>query len=99
MQKFSAHEAAQQVAALDGWRLEAGAGAITRDFRFADFRTAWAFMTAVAAVADRLDHHPEWSNIYNQVSIRLTTHDAGGLTARDMTLARCIADAADRAVK
>lgn len=99
MQKFTAPEAAQQVAALDGWTLEDGADALHRDFRFADFKTAWAFMAEVAAEADRMDHHPEWSNVYNRVSIRLTTHDAGGLTARDLNLARLIDSAARRAVR
>lgn len=99
MQKFTAQEAAQQIAALDGWTLEDGGVALHRDFRFADFKAAWAFMIEVAAEADRLDHHPEWSNVYNQVSIRLTTHDAGGLTARDLNLAHRIDAAARKTVK
>ena len=99
MQKLTAHEAAQQVAALDGWTLEDGAAAIHRDFHFADFKTAWAFMTEVASEADLMDHHPEWSNVYNRVSIRLTTHDAGGLTARDLNLAIQIDAAARKTVK
>ena len=57
-------------------------------FRFADFRTAFAFMTRVALAAERADHHPEWSNVYNRVDVRLTTHDAGGLTGRDFALRR-----------
>lgn len=68
--------------------------ALTRDFIFADFNMAFAFMSDVAAEADRMDHHPEWSNVYNKVSIRLTTHDSGGLTRRDVSLARFIDAAA-----
>lgn len=72
------------------WRTLPGRDAITRDLKFADFRAAWAFMTRVAALADRMDHHPEWSNPYNRVSIILTTHDASGLTRRDADLAAAI---------
>jgi 4a-hydroxytetrahydrobiopterin dehydratase len=60
---------------------------IEREFRFADFRAAFAFMTRVALAAERADHHPEWSNVYNRVTVRLTTHDAGGLTDNDFALA------------
>lgn len=63
------------------------------DLVFADFQQAFAFMTLVAAQAERLNHHPEWRNVYNQVHIRLTTHDAGGLTEKDGELAACICDA------
>jgi len=79
---------------LPDWRVEDDA--LLRDFTFADFRQAFAFMTEVAGEADRADHHPEWSNVYNRVSIRLTTHDAGGLTARDVALAKFIDQAAKR---
>ena len=75
------------------WRRE-GDTALLRDLVFADFKAAFAFMTEVAAVADRMDHHPEWSNVYNRVSIRLTTHDAQGLTQRDVALAHSIDTAA-----
>jgi 4a-hydroxytetrahydrobiopterin dehydratase len=79
---------------LPAWRFSAErGGTIRRDFVFADFVQAFAFMTRVALVAEKHDHHPEWSNVYNRVSITLTTHDAGGLTARDIALARA-ADAA-----
>ncbi len=64
--------------------------ALTRALEFDDFAAAFAFMSDVAAEADRLDHHPEWSNVYNKVSIRLTTHDSHGLTKRDVTLARFV---------
>ncbi|MEM7490067.1 MAG: 4a-hydroxytetrahydrobiopterin dehydratase [Pseudomonadota bacterium] len=62
-------------------------GALTRQFKFADFSEAWAFMTRVALIAEAMDHHPEWSNVYNRVDIRLTTHDAGGLTDLDRDMA------------
>jgi 4a-hydroxytetrahydrobiopterin dehydratase len=86
-----------QLAALEHdlplWRRE-GETALLRDLSFADFKAAFAFMTEVAAVADRMDHHPEWSNVYNRVSIRLTTHDAQGLTLRDVALAHSVDAAA-----
>jgi 4a-hydroxytetrahydrobiopterin dehydratase len=71
---------------LEGWQSSDGQ-AITRDFAFPDFARAMAFMTAVAIRADRLDHHPEWSNVYRSVSVRLTTHSAKGLTRLDFDLA------------
>lgn len=76
-----------------GWALSEDGHAITREFRFADFAAAFAFMTRVALAAEKADHHPEWSNVYNRVQMRLTTHDAGGLTERDFALAAA-ADAA-----
>ncbi|MDV6332238.1 4a-hydroxytetrahydrobiopterin dehydratase [Asticcacaulis sp. 201] len=79
---------------LPQWTLEPGGLAITRHLEFKDFKTAFTFMTEVAEAADRLDHHPEWSNVYNRVSIRLTTHDSKGLTARDIVLARAVDAAA-----
>ncbi|KAB7646213.1 4a-hydroxytetrahydrobiopterin dehydratase [Polymorphobacter fuscus] len=63
---------------------------IERQYRFADFVTAFAFMSRVALLAEKADHHPEWSNVYNKVDVRLTTHDAGGLSARDFALAKAI---------
>jgi len=84
-----------KLAALPGWTLTDDGLAITRRFKFADFREAFAFMTQVALAAERADHHPEWSNVYNRVDIRLTTHDAGGLTERDFALA-AVADAAGK---
>lgn len=76
-----------------GWALSDDGVAITRSFRFADFGVAFTFMTRVALAAEKADHHPEWSNVYNRVEMRLTTHDAGGLTERDFALA-AVADAA-----
>ena len=78
------------------WRsAEEDRPAIRRALRFPDFNAAFGFMTRVALMADKLDHHPEWSNVYNRVTLLLTTHDAGGLTDRDLTLARFIDAAAD----
>lgn len=78
------------LAGLSGWTLREDGLAITRDFRFADFAEAFAFMTRVAIHAEKADHHPEWSNVYNRVHITLTTHDADGLSQRDVALARVI---------
>ncbi len=64
-----------------------GRDAITRTFTFADFSEAFGFMTRVALVAEKMDHHPEWSNVYKTVTVILSTHEAGGLTARDVDLA------------
>lgn len=75
---------------LPGWRLLPDRDAIARDFKFRDFSAAWGFMARVALLAERHDHHPEWSNVYNRVSITLTTHDAGGLSERDVALAQAI---------
>ena len=72
----------------DGWQLEDGH--LVREFRFANFVEAFAFMTAVALVAERMNHHPDWSNVYNKVKIRLSTHDAGGITDKDYALASAI---------
>jgi 4a-hydroxytetrahydrobiopterin dehydratase len=78
------------LAGLPGWALEEDGSAIVRQFAFRDFSEAFAFMTRVALLAESQDHHPEWSNTYNRVRILLTTHDAGGLSARDIKLARAI---------
>lgn len=75
---------------LPGWQYDGEAGGIRRKFQFADFSAAFAFMTHVAILAEKADHHPEWSNVYNNVDILLTTHDAGGLSQRDIDLARQI---------
>jgi len=75
------------LAELSGWTLRDDALAIQRSLRFADFNAAFGFMTRVAIEAEKADHHPEWFNVYNRVDITLTTHDAGGLSARDVALA------------
>ena len=81
--------AAAALAQLPGWASLGGArDAIHRTYKFQDFNAAFGFMTRVALMADKLDHHPEWSNVYNRVEITLTTHDAGGVTELDVALAR-----------
>jgi len=74
------------------WQIESEGHAILRTFEFAGFGQAFAFMTRLALHAERHDHHPEWTNVYNRVSVRLTTHDAGGVTAKDLALARLADD-------
>ena len=76
--------------AASGWREAEGRDAIERAFRFAGFPEAFAFMTRVALLAEQMNHHPEWSNVYDRVRITLTSHDAGGLTERDLAMARAI---------
>jgi len=75
---------------LPHWQMQAGPDAITRRFAFRDFAEAWAFMSRVALLAEKHDHHPDWRNVWNRVEITLTTHDAGGLSARDLRLAQAI---------
>jgi 4a-hydroxytetrahydrobiopterin dehydratase len=74
--------------ALPGWNETAGRDAITREYKFKDFTQAFDWMSKVARVADEMDHHPEWFNVYNKVEVTLSTHDAGGLTERDTALAK-----------
>lgn len=76
--------------ALPHWRLVEGRDALTRHFEFADFSAAWGFMARVALLAESQGHHPEWSNVWNKVDITLSTHDAGGLSALDLKLAKAI---------
>ncbi len=76
--------------ALGDWDFDDARDALTRQFVFNDFPEAFAFMTRVAFLAEKADHHPEWTNIYNRVDIALTTHDAGGLSHRDVDLAKSI---------
>lgn len=78
------------MATLPGWTVRADGLAIMRTFRFADFSEAFAFMTRVALMAEKDDHHPEWFNVWNRVEITLTTHDAGGISRRDVKMARAI---------
>ena len=90
VEKLSAAERAGLAEALPAWRLVEGRDAITRSFRFKDFSEAWGFMARVALLAEAQDHHPEWFNVWNRVEITLSTHDAGGLSARDVRLAQAI---------
>jgi 4a-hydroxytetrahydrobiopterin dehydratase len=80
----------EALAALPEWALRADGLAISRELKFKNFSEAWAFMSRVALLAEKHDHHPEWSNVYNRVAITLTTHDAGGLSERDVRMARAI---------
>jgi 4a-hydroxytetrahydrobiopterin dehydratase len=75
---------------LNGWIFDPAADAISHDFKFKNFSEAFGFMTRVALLAQSADHHPEWSNVYNKVTITLSTHDAGGLTEKDVALAEKI---------
>jgi len=72
---------------LPDWRLVEGREAITRKYQFVDFDAAFAFMTRVALLAAKTDHHPEWSNVYNKLDVTLATHDANGVTQKDIDLA------------
>ncbi len=75
---------------LPQWSLVPGRDALVRKFVFRDFVEAWGFMSRVALLAERSDHHPEWSNVWNKLEIVLTTHDAGGLSGKDLALAKAI---------
>ena len=75
---------------LSSWREVEGRDAIARSFRFKDFGEAFAFMTRVALLAEKLDHHPEWFNVYNRVDVTLSTHDAGGVTEKDIEMAKAM---------
>jgi 4a-hydroxytetrahydrobiopterin dehydratase len=75
------------LAKLKGWSELQGRDAITKKFNFKDFNEAFGFMLRAALIAEKLDHHPEWFNVYNKVEVTLSTHDAGGVTARDIKLA------------
>ena len=86
--KLTAAEITAAMTGVPGWTQKADG--IERQYKFADFITAFAFMTRTALLAEKADHHPEWSNVYNKVDIRLTTHDAGGLSRRDFALAKAI---------
>ena len=88
--RLSEEECAAALTELSDWTLRGDGLAIMRDFTFADFSEAFAFMTRVAFLAEKADHHPEWSNVYNRVHITLTTHDAGGLSQRDVKMARAV---------
>ncbi|HVJ41258.1 MAG TPA: 4a-hydroxytetrahydrobiopterin dehydratase [Dongiaceae bacterium] len=85
--KLSAEERRSALGALSGWQEVAGRDALQRKIKFTDFNAAWGFMSRVALLAEKQDHHPEWSNVYNRVEILLTTHDCSGLSQRDVKLA------------
>ncbi|NQU69562.1 MAG: 4a-hydroxytetrahydrobiopterin dehydratase [Rhodospirillales bacterium] len=88
MKKITAVERRREMAKLTGWKKVRGRDAISKSYRFRNFNEAFGFMTRVALAAERMDHHPEWFNVYNRVDVTLTTHDAGGVTERDIALAK-----------
>ncbi|MCC6350022.1 MAG: 4a-hydroxytetrahydrobiopterin dehydratase [Candidatus Eisenbacteria bacterium] len=92
--KLTPEQIEQELAGLPQWRFEAGR--IEREYRFRDFVEAFAFMTAAALRIQEMDHHPEWSNVYGTVRVGLVTHDAGGVSARDIELARKLEALASR---
>ncbi len=90
IEQLSEAERAEALDGLPDWDYDEARDAITRSFAFADFVEAFGFMARVALIAEKADHHPEWSNVWNRVEIALTTHDAGGLSHRDIDLAQAI---------
>jgi 4a-hydroxytetrahydrobiopterin dehydratase len=88
--RLSDQEIAAALARLPGWSRVEGRSAIVKKFQFADFNAAFGFMSRVALAAEKQDHHPEWANVWNRVEITLSTHDAGGVSARDVKLAETI---------
>jgi 4a-hydroxytetrahydrobiopterin dehydratase len=89
-QKLAGDARKQALASLSGWKEAQGRDAIAKTFTFKDFNEAFGFMARVALVAEKMDHHPEWSNVYKTVEVTLSTHDAGGLTDRDVKLAQAM---------
>jgi 4a-hydroxytetrahydrobiopterin dehydratase len=90
VEKLTGNARKAALAKLEGWSEVQGRDAITRTFTFKDFNEAFGFMTRAALVAEKLDHHPEWFNVYDKVEVTLATHDAGGVTERDVALAEAM---------
>lgn len=90
MPKLDANARAAALRELPKWREVQGRDAITRTFNFRDFNEAFAFMARAALLAERIDHHPEWSNVYNRVEVTLSTHDAAGITEKDIAMAKAM---------
>ena len=90
MKKLDPSARATALKDLQKWSDVFGRDAITRKFEFKDFNTAFGFMTRVALLADKMDHHPEWFNVYNKVDVTLSTHDAGGVTQNDIDMAKAM---------
>ena len=88
IKKLSPRARAAALKSLKGWRSVKGRDAIMRVFKFKDFNAAFGFMTRAALLAEKMDHHPEWFNVYNKVEVTLSTHDAGGVTRNDIDMAR-----------
>lgn len=87
-EKLHKDKIVQELENLDDWTVNAEQTSITRTFKFKDFNAAFGFMTRAALMAEKMDHHPEWRNVYNKVTVTLTTHDAGGLTTLDIKMAQ-----------
>ena len=85
--KLSENAVREGLAKLSGWALVKDGGAIAKNFQFKNFSQAWAFMSRAALLAEKMNHHPEWFNVYNRVDVTLRTHDAGGVTELDLTMA------------
>lgn len=81
-------ERAKLLSELEGWSEVPGRDAITKSYQFKSFSQAWGWMSRVALAAEKLDHHPEWTNVYGRVAVKLSTHSAGGVTLKDIALAR-----------
>lgn len=94
-QPLAPNDARARAQELAGWHINDAADMISKTFTFTDFSQAFAFMSRCALMAEKLDHHPDWTNVYNRVDVRLTTHDAGGLTDNDLRTARAMNDFAD----
>jgi 4a-hydroxytetrahydrobiopterin dehydratase len=88
--KLSGDERSAALATLPGWALAIGRDAITKTFVFRDFNEAFGFMTRAALIAEKMDHHPEWFNVYRKVEVTLATHDSGGVTELDISLAKAM---------
>jgi 4a-hydroxytetrahydrobiopterin dehydratase len=95
-EKLAGAERAQALAALEGWGEVEGRDAITKSFQFKNFIEAFGWMTKVALAAEKADHHPEWFNVYRTVDVTLATHDAGGVTEKDIALAKRMDDLAGK---
>ena len=89
-EKLDTEKLAQALSGLEGWILDKSRPAIHKSFKFKNFNECWSFMTQIALLAEEMDHHPEWLNVYNRVDITLTTHDADGITELDIKMASAI---------
>ena len=90
IEKLDPQSIQKELSTLTGWQTAQDREAIEKSFKFQDFNAAWAFMNRIALLAEKMDHHPEWFNVYNRVDITLTTHDAGGISQRDIEMAKQI---------
>lgn len=85
--KLAPEEISEKLSELEGWEAEGGNESISKSFKFKNFSEAWGFMSRVALLAEKMNHHPEWFNVYNQVDVTMTTHDADGVTDNDLKMA------------